>query len=472
MPEWTAPFHLPHVTTEEFLKLRSDYVSKYGHRYSIPGFDDIFKIPFENPITPEEEKKWKKRDPSLFSPERYEELKSVKNHRREKYLDMLGSPSPQIFRNRGSLLQSIDDAEDAISTLAAIGIVTAKALPRALPKVVSGAIGWIMTATEILNFATLVLSPERLAMDQKRLKNDFTDLNPKSKKGKAKRAKKLKKAKLGSGAIIEALQVTESIFGIGISLGAIMNCPIDIISGAVRATYGEYSAVKWPIPDFPKWKRRLMKMNKALLTHFSRPIRTDDVEFTKYLIATNLAAQYHATYMNDWQPLDAIVNFENLLVEAPKPESLFVLEIIEETDPEGLDAVGWPSTMTRWAPYDAISMSSKDIITDNFKAYSERNKHNWMGFVGATNAVEGSLFNIEALEGPGSVDHDYIVASKVFSRLYDAGYTVPDNLSDTKKQCFSAWLEDNERLDYTPDLSSIFTHAGTVCGFNFIRRGY
>ncbi len=45
MPDWTAPFHMPHMITEDFQRKKAEYVAKYGYRYTIPGFDDIFHIP-------------------------------------------------------------------------------------------------------------------------------------------------------------------------------------------------------------------------------------------------------------------------------------------------------------------------------------------------------------------------------------------------------------------------------------------
>lgn len=45
MPDWTAPFHMPRITTEEFLRKKAEYVAKNDYRYTIPEFDDIFHIP-------------------------------------------------------------------------------------------------------------------------------------------------------------------------------------------------------------------------------------------------------------------------------------------------------------------------------------------------------------------------------------------------------------------------------------------
>ena len=41
MPDWTAPFHRPHLTTEEFEKQRDTYVAENGYTIRIPSLDDV-----------------------------------------------------------------------------------------------------------------------------------------------------------------------------------------------------------------------------------------------------------------------------------------------------------------------------------------------------------------------------------------------------------------------------------------------
>ena len=265
MPDWTEPFHLPDITDDTLREKQRDYVEKYGYRYSIPGFDDVFHLGFEKPITDDEQLIWKRKAYNELPPGRYEELKYLKEKKREKYLDLLGSPQPEVFKNRGSIISSIDDAQDAMSVAACLGAVVAKTLPKVLGKAILGPVGWIAGAAELLDLATTYITPERRLIQEKRVRDQLTDENPWSKKARLKRARNLSKAHIGYGKLLEAGQVTKDVFGYGISLGAVMNLPLDILTGAARRALGQPVKVKYPIPDVKIWQKRILKGLKALV---------------------------------------------------------------------------------------------------------------------------------------------------------------------------------------------------------------
>ncbi|MBA7554539.1 hypothetical protein ES705_47163 [subsurface metagenome] len=164
MADWTAPFKMPHTTTEQFIERKRKYVEKYGYRYSIPGFDDIFHLGIEKSITPDEDKLWKSGRKDEIPPVRRDEIYVIKANRKRKYLDMLGSPLPETLVNRAALLTAIDNAQDALSTLAVTGMLAARALPLAYRAAVLAGSGWIMIAAQCLDLATFGLAPEQMAL--------------------------------------------------------------------------------------------------------------------------------------------------------------------------------------------------------------------------------------------------------------------------------------------------------------------
>lgn len=271
MPDWTAPFHMPHMTTEDFKRRQAEYVAKHGYRYSIPGFDDVFHLGIEKSITPEEDKLWKSGRKDELSAERLDEIYYIKANRKRKYLDMLGSPAPEIFQSRAALLTSIDDAQDALTTLAVSGLVASRALPGAYRTAVLAGTGWVMIAAQCMNLATFVLTPENIAISRKRIQDNLTKDNPFNKKARVKLAKRLRSANVGVGAAIEIAQTTDQVFGVGISLGAVMSLPINILAGAARLISGKPVTVTFPVPYMPHWVRRAKKLHQAQLAIYGLP---------------------------------------------------------------------------------------------------------------------------------------------------------------------------------------------------------
>ena len=53
MADWTAPFHRPKMTTEEFKKMKAEYVAKHGYTMTVPGLSDIVHIGVPNKMTEE-----------------------------------------------------------------------------------------------------------------------------------------------------------------------------------------------------------------------------------------------------------------------------------------------------------------------------------------------------------------------------------------------------------------------------------
>lgn len=467
MPDWTASFHTPRMTDAEYEKKKAEYVAKYGYQITIPGFEDIVHLPIEKPMTLEEDRLWKAKKFDLFSPERYEELKYIKKRRKERYLARLGSPTPEFLRTRASWLGSLDDAEDAMSTLACLGMVATRVLPKWAADAVAGPTGWLMVAADILDLATLIIVPEQLPLNRKRAQDKLTESNPASKKARAKRAKKLRDCKLNHGDLIEALQVCDNVFGVGLSLGALMGAPLQIIAGNVRWITGAPVKVKYPVPDMSHWVRAGKKLASAAWDSMTTPFGTDDNQVTRHLVGLNIAAQLEHTHLSDWNPLDGITFPSAVETHAKIPTSTFAREILEEEDPEGLTKIGHPSTGQRWSTYNDLLAAGKDIANDNFKRYCERNRHNFMGFAGAINATESLFYNVEALEGEGSMEYDYTAMCKTTHSLLSQGYRFPAKLTRTQKQAFLTWITEHESIGTCPTTPEVLSYAKEACGFEF-----
>ncbi|MBA7607359.1 hypothetical protein ES703_14518 [subsurface metagenome] len=468
MPDWLAPFHQPKWTKEEFVKYKAAYVAKHGYTITIPGFEDIIHLPIEKPITAEEAKLWKARKYDVFSPERLEELKYIKKRRKEKFLAMLASPIPRILNNRAALMTSIDDTQDALSVLCATGLIAVKTAPRQVAGVISGPVGWLMAGTEAVNFAQMTMSPERWGIKQKRTTDELTDLNPATKKGRAKLLKKAKNAKLHAGYAVEALQVTDSVFGVGISLGQLMNLPIEIIAGNVRNIMDWGSVkVKYPVPDLPHWARIAGKLHNAMGVHWAAHQYTDLEEQTTHLVAANLAAQVTRSFI-DWNPLDQVIDIDKAEIRVPQPTNILTIEAMEEEDPDWRETVLWPGTGKEWSNLNDLYDGSVDVMTDNFKRFCDTNRHNFHGFIAGINATESTLQNIESVDDNHVIHYDYTAWCKTLHSLQYNGYSFPLDVTPAQSACFTAWLEAHEGAGSCPTTLEALAYAQNHCGFKFV----
>lgn len=468
MPDWTAPFHLPHMTTAEFKKMKAKYIAKHGYTIYIPGFDDIVKIGFEKPITAEETREWRKKNWGYFTPERYQELKYMKKQRKERFLAMLGSPTPAMVSARASLLTAVDDLQDALSTLSALGIVAARSAPPQIKGVVTVGAGMVMTAARCMDILTEVMSPEKILLSKKRALDGSTEANPFTKKGQTNIKKQVWKAKIKRGTAFEALQVSEGIFGIGISLGAIMNAPIDIIAGNIRMVTGANVRVKYPIPDWRIWVKRAAKFAKSMTNAYALRFDCDDTEITSQLIAWNLAQQTLQDDVLSWNPVEMIEDIDQVEIRAPEPENILSIEAIEETGDKVEDGVRWVATGTEWATIDQLMEKTPEVASKNLNAFMKRNQNNDWSYIGGGNASDGALHFEQNIEGPDSITYDFAAWSKAVHRLLSTGYRMPQGTNPNRLKPMQAWLEEHEEQNTCPTTLEILAFAKDSCGFEFI----
>ncbi len=469
MPQWTAPFKLPHMPKEEFLKMKADYVAKHGYSYSFPGVAQVLNYPFISPMTPQEESDWKSKRFKNFSDMRYEELKFLKKKRKEMFLNMLSSPTPNILNARASIITSLDNTQDAISTGVTVAKLASRALPRLAVKALSGPAGWVLGAADLINLSRVVLSPELMPMERKRSIDVMTGKNPFSRKARVKNAQRFIKGKIGKGALIEAAQTSKDIFGVGLTLGPIFAFPYDAIFGAVRTLQGKPSEVKMPIPDWDYWKIVGKKALKALTTKWTYTVRTDDQDMFQDMILANAAAQIEASAIEDFDTMEGFDNIGNTLVRAQHAENVITREVLEEEGFNPDEGVAWPSTGKEWSTVNEILETGLDIVKDNFRHFAERNKNNAMGYHASQNAGDAALLIMENLAGPGQIDYDYTAPTKTIHALHEAGYEFPPEATDAQLARFAQYLDDYESIGETPTTPEVLEYASSTLGFSFLR---
>ncbi len=450
MPEWLAPFHLPNFTTEEFEKMRDKYVAKYGYTVSFPELRDIIIIDTFRPMTIFEVDHWKRRDYKWFSDERYNEIKAWKNKKRERFLRMLASPTPDIVRNVGSIMEALDDTQDALVSIAMFGRILIGILPSLFAKVLIGPVGWLLTASDLLNFSSLITALVRPRMSGKRALNLLEPNNPLSNKGKARLTKRVLKAMPSTSDIIQLLQVTGSVFGFGLSLGPILGLAEDLIAGFIRTAMGQ--EVHFEAPDIPltQWSVQITSAIANVGYILANPFKTDEPMLTEVLLTAYLAHQVVGPILKQFDVLESVPNLEQLNFLAPIPTDVLTIEIIEEEGLDVLSTVGWPHNKAMWTKITPFWQYGKEIATENLYHMMELNKDNrrgqLIGFLGNATAFQ-SLANIV---GEENVIYDHTAAAKAINAMIQAGYQLSESVPPEKITLLADWLEELDEIEDSP----------------------
>lgn len=455
MPDWTAPFHRPHMTTEEFEKQKAEYVAKYGYSIQLPGLSDIIHLKAEKPLSETEKAAWKRKDFKAFSPERYEDIRKMKAKRKRKYLQMLGSPTPHVVRAAGSILTSIDDAQDALTTLHVIGRIALRQAPRILGKILAGPVGWLMTASDVLNLVMHLGRTVTMPMVSKRTKDAATAENPFSKKAKVKRATRLLKSFPSKGEVIEILQTTDAVFGVGICLGPIVGAVQDIAFGSYRMLAGQNVSLNPGLPNFPPWTASAQRSCKGMTLYMGAGHVNDDIEMLEMMAASYFAQQELLVGQANWNPLDHIVDVQKTEVHAPMPTNILTQEIIEEEGKPWQHVITWPHNSHRWAATKDIVRNYDHPARDGLRRFVDTHQHDWLGFTVGNLATGSAMQTIANIEGEGAVKYDYTAQSKLASIMLQNGLTLSEEQPAEKVQQLISWIEEMEASGDKPTLRNI-----------------
>jgi len=430
MPDWTAPFHRAKMTTDEFKAMKAKYVAKYGYAITVPGLDDIIHIKFDKKMTEQEEDDWKKKKWENFSPERYESIREMKKKRKDKFLAMLASPTPHIVNNAGSIMTAIDDAQDAMSTIAMVGVLAIKWAPRFVGKLLSGPVGWALTAADMLNSVQHLGIKKLPSMESKRKIEAMTGENLRTKKGRLAAIKKLKFKFPTKAALVEGLQVTDNIFGVGICLGPIVGFAVDSIFGPFRTITGKPVALKVKVPPYDAMTQVAQIVQRSSVSYFGSELQTTNEEVMLMMMAYYFSCQETLTMQSNWSSLDNVENLEDVELLAPTPKNILTREVIEEEGLKIEDYVGWPHNSKPWALTTDI-VNEMDAPAKKFtKDYMKLHNHDWWGYAFSSLAGQATMHQLGNMESESEVRYDYTAASKTGMILCQFGlYPDPEQPS-------------------------------------------
>lgn len=539
MADWTAPFRLPKWTDEKFEKQKAAYNKKYGYHVTVPGISDIIQLNPFKPMTEKETKLWTgdvkaseipsvpltaeeidtwiktkkgsppktrrptdeeqrqyKKDLKLQIPEeRREEIRVEKQRKADRFVAMLASPAPKILRSAGSVMVALDNAQDAIATAGVLGMIAGSVLGPAAAAMLAGPVGVLGGAAALLsaiNPMSYMKWPKGRTAKGRAMKRDlekWSDKNPFSKKARCKTAAKMKKFRPGFSNLVEALQVTQNIFGIGLCLGPIMGVAQDILSGVVRQwggaqvdykltpdKYRQEAARPSPVkpvkitrdpPPTPKHVQNMMRDLKSFNAAFATPWHSDVLEQSTLLIAANLSIQVVTPYLAEWSAFDQVENLADMMVEAPRPTDVLTIEAIEEAGYTIDQVCNWPQNGERWITLGDLFDATWQQAAENLTHFGQANKNSELAYAAIQNAHDFALGTIEAIEGPGSVQVEYSHTERLILTILMNGWEYPKDITPAQIQKFEDWVEVHEYMNTQPTSKDIWRYAETFCGFHW-----
>ena len=519
MAQWTAPFHAPKFTDEEFEAQKKAYTDKHGYTVTIPTFSDIIHLrPFE-PMTEEEKvlytgtraltqeekdnywikhpgknppdrklietpevipagmnpAEWRKSLRDQIPIGRLLDIKKEKQRRKDKYLAMLADPSPKIARNAAAILTALDDVQDAVSTLACIGMVAAAVIGGPIAAAVLGPLGLILAAGTLLNLLNPMSRLRKMGggvgtgrAAKKRLEKQ-TSHNPFSKKAKVGLAKRIAKFRPSIGNALEALQVTDGIFGIGVSIGPIMGFVQGAIAGVIRSGLGEKVTLAVGSPGPSSVNNAAAKALRATALLHGYAWHSDATDETMMIYAASLAMQALYPTLEEYNPFDEIEDLGDYLVECPQPTDVLTREILEEEGIDPDDACVWPQNGQRWISIGELQETTAEQAAANLRHYAEENNHTMEAFNALTAADDFALNFLCAVEGPENVRVDYLNIERIVITILDNGWVYPEEITEAQIAKFEDWCYVHEYMDTQPTAKEIQHYAEIFCGFTWQR---
>jgi len=521
---YKSPIALPQLTTDRFEEARRRYTAEHGYKIYIPGFEDIVKWNRHDTPTVQElairkladtsgtqaqyyinqlgQARWdelltlspgdpnwytyleaydynhalealedKDRYIRLMGEARYEEINELKTEKKEAYRRMLDSPTPRLARNAASVLTFIDDINDTMGT---IGVVarTAHHLINStfLKSLLRGVGGWAFTAAEL---TSIMMALARNPIKARRLQHVVhggLHGNPPSRKLRARVSQRFARHGIGHGEVIEALQVSNNMFGIGLSLGPIFSLLYDIPSGLYRHIRGEHVQVMGlprPLLWFDKiWSRNLKSLAELSIVaeEWMDPI------FGKGMVAAKMCTDMVKQMYGPKSALASLPNVADIETPILMPSNPLTEEVIREETPNIEDFMNWPSNESKWKAILHNWDNDLPQIQEQVNGWLARNAFDMESYLCSQNAIEAGFEMSSLLDGEDSVDWKFDSTSQSFLTTLNNGWRFDEDVTEEQSRCYANLLSQYDSLNIDPGAEEVVRVSNERCGLKFTTR--
>lgn len=512
MPQWTE---------DKFEKAHADYTAEHGYEIHIPGWQDIVKWKRWTEPTLQElalEKRAKTSlsqskyyirklgearferikdavpgDPDyptyqemedynhaiennnkylsfleLIGEKRYDEMGALRDERKERYMRMLASPTPKVGRNAAALITFIDDINDTMGTLGVIARTAHHLIDSQFLKVMLRKVGgYAFTAADITSIAMALM---RNPMKAKRLQHVIhgaTHGNPPSRKVRARVMKRFARHGIGHGEVIEALQVSNSMFGYGLGLGSIFGLLFDIPSGIYRHIRGEIVTVTGlprPLLAFDRhWSRNL----KTLAEMWVANEPWMDEIMGKGMVAFKMCTDTLKQMFGTQSALASLGNVADLETPIQPPAHPLTDEVIRAETPNIEDFLNWPSTGNKWKAILHNWDYDLDEINENIRNWLTRNAFDAESYLCKENAIEGAFDMLSLIDGDDAVDWKFDSTTQSLLTALNNDYRFPVTMTEEQSSCYANLMSQYDTMEIDPGAEEVVRVAFERCGVAF-----
>ena len=470
MTDYAFPVKKWRFTSEEFDKQKAKYVAKNGYQITIPGLSDIVK--FGNVPEPdaEELKAYRRKDHSGMTQSRYDEVKQLLAAKKASFQAMMASPNPTWLTNIGSIMQFLDDTNDSLGTAAIIARAGAQLLPKSLAGLMSGPAGWLWTAAQMVGFISTVLQSPFARMANKNALKNVSSANPISKEMKLRKAKFLKRVVPSQGEVIEALQVTNSVLGWGLSLGPILGAFEEAITGPIRVLQGHKVTVKWPFRLPTQWEVSQFLGLQAVQMLMTGSDDLPDEIHLKASLASTMAIKSLWPYFQEYNPMENIEGLEYIIMTPPKlkyPSSRQIL-LDEGINPD--DHVGFIHAEGSDNTVQDLCQIGIDRIPGQAMKVMENMRHDVTGYIMAECMADTAINGCALLEGEENIEIEFSPTAKALFTIADADYKFLRQPNEAQCECFVNAVTNMVPDPYNITFRDLQYLLSTRCGMHMIKR--
>lgn len=522
--KFEGPIKLPQLTEDRFEKARLKYLSEHPYEIHIPGFEDVFKwkrwdeptiqelallkkarsagtnakyyinklgedyfksIPTLQPGDPDypsyEQMEWynnavenlnkQQSFIELIGDARYEEIKALRAERKERYQRLLASPTPRIGRNAAAIITFIDDINDTLGTLGVVARTAHRLMPGTFLKVLTRMVGgWAFTAAELTGIAMALMRDPIKAKRLQHVIHGGLHGNPPSRKLRASVSKRFARKGISKGELIEALQVSNNMFGYGLGLGGIFGLLFDIPSGIYRHIRGEevkVTGLPRPLLWFDKhWSRNLKTLAELWVAH--EPWM--DEILGKSMVATKMCTDMLKQMFGSSSAFASLPPVVDLETPIQMPSHPMTEEVIREETPDLEKYLNWPSTEKKWKAILQNWNYDLDEINENIMNWLKRNAFDLESYLCSQNAIESGFEMVSLIDGDDSVDWKFDSTTQSLLTALNNDYRFPEDMTDDQSKCYANLMQQYDTLDIDPGAEEIVRVSNERCGVKFTTK--
>jgi len=516
--KYKPPVSLPQWTDDKFEKARAKYVAEHGYEIYIPGWRDVIKWkrwdePTIQELALEKKAKYSRTrskyyirklgearferlkhvvpgDEDYFTYQemedynkaieydnkyhafldllgeaRYEEISALRAERKERYQHMLASPTPKIGRNAAALITFIDDINDTMGTAGVIARTAHHVMPSQFLSLLLKSVGkYAFTAAQLTSIAMALMRNPMKAKRIQHVLHGSLHGHPASWKLRASVMTRFARKGISHGELIEALQVSNSMFGYGLGLGCIFGLLFDIPSGIYRHIRGEkvkVTGLPRPLYAFDQHYLRNMKTLAELWVAHEPWM---DKMLGKGMVSLKMGTDMLKQMFGTSSALASLPNVADIETPILMPKHPLTEEVIRDETPNLEKYLNWPSTGKKWKAILQNWNYDTDEINENIKNWLSRNAFDAESYLCKQNAVESAFDMVSLLDGDDSVEWKFDSTSQSLLTSLNNDFRFPPTMTDEQSICYANLMSQYDKLDIDPGAAEIVRVSFERCG--------